>query len=955
MADNDLLRSRADAAVVSRDFALAARLYSTLLQQIPDSIDLLEKLGNVYVKSGNDAKALPIFLQINEKKPNDYSTLTSLGGIYRRLKKYDESIDVLQKALKLNKGTAQVYYNLGFTYKFMEKYDEAVDCFETVIQLNPTDVLAYNHLGSIYQKRGNTDAAIQTYLKGLKADCNHPVLHLNLAKSYEKNNEIKNAIAEYGAALRSKPGWHDALSDYSKLLLKLNRTKEAKELVDQALVINPRDVKMYALKGNILMNQCDYFDAGEEYKKALAFDPQYKKALIGLANAMEECGNASHAIEYIEKAEQLDPENTDILKQAVYIMLSGNRTAAASSKINKLFSVDKEDVETLDLAGQYFLIKKEENKAFGFYNKIKSPDYHKYLANASKRYKQNGDLTSAINYIKQYIDTEPMDSKQITNYALLLLSIDQVDAAIENFRKAFNADKNNVLAKVYLDKLSERLAEPPKEEASEEVQDETEQEAAAEENPESQEAENEEAGDDSLIDEDASSTDSDLWKSESWDPDKMVDENQDPFAELDKDDDESIFTGSQNDLKEDEKESDDEEEKESETIEDKQPESPVKGLESLAEPEDDSDVLGDAEDAGDNKVPGSDLSSDLLSDDDEDNLFGDSPSDSDDTDLSDLGLPEASSDGLGNEPVMDDSSSDDGLDDDLSSSLPPISEAPIDSDELDEFPEDLAADGTHYEKPRYPEPPKFKSHYDPDFTSQPYPYPNQSSGLSANDTRRLMDSMMKAQDEANRASDAAQKAWDAATKAADAAQIARETENYLSEKAIDAVNEAAEKVRASTEEMAKDIAEKALAERMGMIDDILPKFEKMLDQKNELPDSNTEEIQKALQLFKSLRALGESLPEESRHSFLQSKNRMRMDYIIGRLSGNKGLLKTSQSLRDSGTLSKFVREEEVPLNYKGKRLAFDVLNNVKELTRHLNDADLSYGLEKIIANVVKGF
>ncbi|MCR5385880.1 MAG: tetratricopeptide repeat protein [Treponema sp.] len=935
MADNDLLRSRADAAVVSRDFALAARLYSTLLQQIPDSIDLLEKLGNVYVKSGNDAKALPIFLQINEKKPDDYSTLTSLGGIYRRLKKYDESINVLQKALKLNKGTAQVYYNLGFTYKFMEKYDEAVDCFETVIQLNPTDVLAYNHLGAIYQKRGETHSAIQTYLKGLKVDCNHPVLHLNLAKSYEKNNEIKNAIAEYNAALRSKPGWHDALSDYSKLLLKLNRTKEAKELVDQALIINPRDVKMYALKGNILMNQCDYFDAGEEFKKALSFDPQYKKALIGLANAMEECGNASHAVEYIERAEKLDPESADILKQAVYIMLSGNRTAAASTKINKLFSIDKEDVETLDLAGQYFLVKKEENKAFGFYNKIKQldPDYHKYLANASKRYKQNGDLTSAINYIKQYIDVEPLDSKQLTNYALLLLSIDQVDSAIENFRKAFNADKNNALAKVYLDKLSERLNETKTEEENAENADASEEveSAAEEELSENTETEEEKTSDDSLIDEDASSTDSDLWKSESWDPDKMVDENQDPFAELDGDDDESIFTGSNTVPAEDdaEPEEDKEELKDEPAIRDEDPFdnkiNPGLTPDSLADPE--ADAMSEDALAGDGLADDG-LTAESLAEEEPDDLFGDMPADT----------------SVQSEPE---------------SSIPPMSEAPIDSGELDEFPSDVGSYEEPYEmpyeKPRASEPPRFKSHYDPDFTSQPYPYQEQGSGLSANDTRRLMDSMMKAQDEANRASDAAQKAWDAATKAADAAQIARETENYLNEKAIDAVNEAAEKVRASTEEMAKDIAEKALAERMGMIDDILPKFEKMLDQKNELPDSNSEEIQKALQLFKSLRALGESLPEESRHSFLQSKNRMRMDYIIGRLSGNKGLLKTSQGLRDSGKFTKFVREEEVPLSYKGKRLAFDVLNNVKDLTKYLNDADLSYGLEKIISNVVKGF
>ena len=108
MSGNDLLKSRADAAVLSRDFALAVRLYNSLLQQSPDDVSIMEKLGSVYVKSGDDKKALPYYIKINQIKPNDFNTLNSLGGIYRRLKQYDESIKVLKEALNLGKDIAQV-------------------------------------------------------------------------------------------------------------------------------------------------------------------------------------------------------------------------------------------------------------------------------------------------------------------------------------------------------------------------------------------------------------------------------------------------------------------------------------------------------------------------------------------------------------------------------------------------------------------------------------------------------------------------------------------------------------------------------------------------------------------------------------------------------------------------------------------------------------------------------
>lgn len=103
MAGSELIKSRAEAAVLSRDFDLAARLYNSLLESSPDDETLLEKIGSVYVKSGNDKKALPIYLKINSIKKNDFSVLNNLGGIYRRLGMYQESIDVLKKALEIGR------------------------------------------------------------------------------------------------------------------------------------------------------------------------------------------------------------------------------------------------------------------------------------------------------------------------------------------------------------------------------------------------------------------------------------------------------------------------------------------------------------------------------------------------------------------------------------------------------------------------------------------------------------------------------------------------------------------------------------------------------------------------------------------------------------------------------------------------------------------------------------
>ena len=188
-----------------------------------------------------------------------------------------------------------------------------------------------------------------------------------------------------------------------------------------------------------------------------------------------------------------------------------------------------------------------------------------------------------------------------------------------------------------------------------------------------------------------------------------------------------------------------------------------------------------------------------------------------------------------------------------------------------------------------------------------------------------MDSMLRARDEAERAESAAKRAFSAA-----------------------------EQIRDEAEDLVREAADKAIAEKMGAIDNLIPKVEQMLDKNAGAPEheQHDERLAEALKLFLSLRALGESLPETARTDFMQSSNRIRMDYIIGRLSGKKGLLKTSQEMRDSGAVTDFVKESEVPVNIKGRRLADMVLKGMGSFIDNLEDKDLSIGLSKIVNNVI---
>ena len=142
MSDNNtnFTLERAENALLSRDFALAARLYKSVLKENENDKEILLKLGNCFVRANQDEKALDPFLQVLKIENTNFEALNSLGGIYRRLGKYEESVKVLEAALKLGKNVSEVNYNLGHTYKLMGYYDAAAESFYSVIEENPNDV-----------------------------------------------------------------------------------------------------------------------------------------------------------------------------------------------------------------------------------------------------------------------------------------------------------------------------------------------------------------------------------------------------------------------------------------------------------------------------------------------------------------------------------------------------------------------------------------------------------------------------------------------------------------------------------------------------------------------------------------------------------------------------------------------------------------------------------------------
>ena len=457
---NSLILTKAQNAVTAHDWSTAARFYKELLRGDESNVEYLQQLGSIYVRAGQDEKAIPYYEQIITFNPNNTDAMVSLGAIFRRLKRYEDSVNILHKAQDISAGNPSINYNLGFTYKEMGDYDDAIDAFEIVTARNPDDVLAHNHLGSIYLAKKEYDKAITAFKRGLQVDQNHPILNYNLAHVYEEIRNYPEAVRCYEIALKTRPGWLDAIRDFSELLIRCQDTKQAQELVEQSIKLHPDDVDLLCILGRIYLNQFDYDNATKTFKRAESLKQNDISILVGLSKSLEKGMKIEQAMEKILDAVDIAPENLEVCKQYAHVLLSAQRYEKALDIIK---TIDEKsggkDLQVLDLYGQYFVCRGDEEAAETYFNKIRKLNHHykDYMINAADRYIQTGNYEKAEKMASNFVDSRP----QLPEGYNVLGTINSVRGNLKKakteYEKGISLKNPNIYAVKELEKIYNEL------------------------------------------------------------------------------------------------------------------------------------------------------------------------------------------------------------------------------------------------------------------------------------------------------------------------------------------------------------------------------------------------------------------------------------------------------------------------------------------------------------------
>ena len=156
--------------------------------------------------------------------------------------------------------------------------------WQDTVQKSPNKRRVHFQLASAYYDVGRCDLALPEFQKTAEIEPPNYDLLVDWALDYDCLNEPDPAVAKLRQAALLDPTAH-VYSQIGMIFAKRARWAEATEALDQAQKIDPNFAMTYYYKGGVYLSQNMVPEAVENYRRAVALNPDYEPAVQGLANA----------------------------------------------------------------------------------------------------------------------------------------------------------------------------------------------------------------------------------------------------------------------------------------------------------------------------------------------------------------------------------------------------------------------------------------------------------------------------------------------------------------------------------------------------------------------------------------------------------------------------------------------------------------------------------------------
>lgn len=372
------------------------------------------------------------------------------------------------QAIRINPDDEDVYEAFGQILYELRRYDEADAIYRRIVSINPTSVMGYMGIGRNAHAMGNYEEAIRQYDNVIKMYDDYSSGYAFRAESYLKLGKYIEAIDDITKSLSID---NDAKAHHYLFEFPNNQTSLIVTKLKGMAVKNPHNAEWWYYIGQFYNSKKMYSEAIEAVRKAYDIDA-HPVFLEMIADCCRELGDFPQALEAISQAQQMRPDDLDLISSKADILGESGDVDGAIAEWTRY--IDKSP----DFFGGYYRrgffkdLSQQTDAAIEDYDMsiMLNPDYaYAYLGKgdmllrkgqtegameayrrvieldtvpgtsscAMYAYLALGEKEKAVDYMERVIANDSTDCGNYYDGACFYSRLGELDKALDNLRIAF--------------------------------------------------------------------------------------------------------------------------------------------------------------------------------------------------------------------------------------------------------------------------------------------------------------------------------------------------------------------------------------------------------------------------------------------------------------------------------------------------------------------------------------
>jgi len=263
---------------LNKDYTNARDLLERAVTVKPDNEWYWLALADCYEKDNDISKLDNVFnelLRINPDKPDYYYEKANL---LIQENKFDEALAIYKQLEQLVGLNDDIVYKRQKIYLKQGKIDLAVSDLEGLIKTSPGEIRYYLLMGELYNSNNLPDKALKILEAAKRIDPNNAQVHLALADLYRDKKNFEASFNELTLAFATPNA--DIEQEIKIVLAYLpkfpdpNAKASALELSKILTTSHPDDSRVFALYGDMLLQNAKYKEARDNYKRSIELNGQ---------------------------------------------------------------------------------------------------------------------------------------------------------------------------------------------------------------------------------------------------------------------------------------------------------------------------------------------------------------------------------------------------------------------------------------------------------------------------------------------------------------------------------------------------------------------------------------------------------------------------------------------------------------------------------------------------------